>query len=154
VRLAVYQSVVLTLQRQGEKRISDLAHRLERYLTSAGKVPLPHITPTAAAISLFGWFPYPSSNVVAPIEILQCRICERRIGLWSFRKPNPRLFDLANEHLSWCPIRYQEGDKAWWEGSEVLRRETKVVEVGAVGKMLRVSQKLKTRAWREVKVSL
>ena len=101
---------------------------------------------TAAAFALFGWFPYhpnaPSTQVqlqsadstnsgsthptVMQTSMVQCRICERRVGLWAFEPPSipdsqsrsqsraadgaTRTFDLVDEHLDWCPIK---GDREY-----------------------------------------
>ncbi|EIW66006.1 hypothetical protein TREMEDRAFT_72508 [Tremella mesenterica DSM 1558] len=66
------------------------------------------ITPLAAAMSLFGWYPYsPNSPPIAnpsapPSDMVWCRICTRRVGLWVFSQG--RTFDLVSEHLKWCPL--------------------------------------------------
>ncbi len=68
----------------------------------------------ASALALFAWYPYhpnsPSQTHIDPLhisptEILQCRICRRRVGLWSFGASDmgAKAFDLVDEHHDWCP---------------------------------------------------
>lgn len=84
---------------------------------------------------------------------MQCRLCQRRVGLWAFReegqdaKGQGRMFDLVGEHLDWCPIRGDSGDKGkWWEDLPILsdRKGALPVEKGWV----RLSERLAAKPWR------
>ncbi|OCF43041.1 hypothetical protein I317_03134 [Kwoniella heveanensis CBS 569] len=111
------------------------------------------ITDLGANLALFGWYPYyPNAPSLTHItvsntsttaaaggvgaggktEIVSCRFCQRRVGLWSFSSSSAndgtstglitapttpkekeiemeRSFDLVNEHVGWCPIRPRPG---------------------------------------------
>jgi hypothetical protein len=127
--LSQIQSLSSALSRQGDA-ISDLP----------------------ATLALLAWYPHhPNqpgslSSPPLPTEILQCRFCERRVGLWAFRD---RPLDVVEEHLVWCPVRPQisvEGvEKGWWEGTALLSKKRGVKEVG---NWVRVSERLEKKPWR------
>ena len=151
---------------KGEKRLLNLSSSLSIHLTSS---PDPtsldetstHSRPSTAAqaMAFFAWHPYHPNSLGAPsdipllperTEIVQCRICERRVGLWSFRSLS-RAFDLVEEHLVWCPIRASGGERPWWEDCAVLEppRIGIVWEgYGGIKGVLRVSERLERKAWR------
>ena len=125
----------------------NLSTSLKPYLLSGAKLP-----DTAKAMALFGWYPYHpnsptsthiSSNPPQPTDIVHCRICERRIGLWSFRSPE-RCFDLVDEHIAWCPLR----ERDWWEGSILLEPPGGMIWDGGVKAVLRASERLERKRWR------
>ncbi|KLT38976.1 hypothetical protein CC85DRAFT_289006 [Cutaneotrichosporon oleaginosum] len=98
----------------------------------------------ASALALFGWFPYdpsfPTDHVLAhgtPTDIVACRICRRRVGLWSFAPEHGRALDLGAAHVSWCPLRAE----GWWRESALVagRREGILMDPKTLGEMLIVS---------------
>ncbi|GMK53928.1 hypothetical protein CspeluHIS016_0105140 [Cutaneotrichosporon spelunceum] len=104
----------------------------------------------AAALALFGWFPYdptfPTDHVLAhgtPTDIVSCRICRRRVGLWSF---HTRTLDLSAAHVAWCPLRAG----GWWrESALVAPRSAGILDPKALGEMLVVSEDGRPRKkWR------
>jgi hypothetical protein len=139
----------------------NLSSAISRYLptsedpTAFETIPSsPGPSTTALAMALFAWYPYhpnaPSLHIdpSAPprrTEIVQCRICERRVALWSFQ--TNRTFDLVEEHLVWCPT----GQRGWWEGCAVLDPPGmgRIWEgEGGVKGVLRVSERLERKPWR------
>ncbi|RXK39914.1 hypothetical protein M231_02848 [Tremella mesenterica] len=97
------------------------------------------ITPLAAAMSLFGWYPYsPNSPPIAnpsapPSDMVWCRICTRRVGLWVFSQG--RTFDLVSEHLKWCPLGFSGIERVSSDvdnGSFRLDRTTESVSRGSI----------------------
>lgn len=79
----------------------------------------------ASALAFFGWYPLdvagPDATCVQPggagsrTEIVRCRMCLRRIGLWKHVQDDSSM-DVLESHLGWCPIR---GD--WYAGSPSLQ---------------------------------
>ena len=148
---------------QGDKRLANLSASIHRYLSldpPASYPPEMTIAPgapssAAQAMAFFAWYPYHTDSISAHIqphspfrttEIVQCRICERRVGLWSFRMPT-RTFNLVDEHLAWCPIR----DGKWWEDLAVVdpsRDGTIWDGAGGVKGVLKVSARLERKSWR------
>lgn len=92
----------------GPKHISRLITALTRSILDDDN-PQPQITANAAQLAIFGWAPHE----LAP-EVLSCRTCQRRLGLWSFT--SGRQLDLVGEHLGWCPI----GAGEWWESAPLV----------------------------------
>jgi hypothetical protein len=125
---------------QDEKALSNLSTRLTDHLAHINQTTL--ISPLSAALSLFAWYPHPSSA-----EVLHCRVCERRVGLWAFVGEGSREFDLVDEHVGWCPIRTD----GWWVGSEMLRGKRQVLEVHEVRGLIRISEKLERKRWRKTR---
>ncbi|AAW45641.1 expressed protein [Cryptococcus deneoformans JEC21] len=129
--------------------------------SSTFSIPSP-ATDVASQLALFGWFPYhpnyptiqislntPSSRT----EIVCCRICHRRIGLWNFsnEKDGVKRFDVLNEHLVWCPVRIQDGEKEWWSESGLLdgqSTQAKRIGEGGIKGLVKVSEKMEKRSWR------
>jgi hypothetical protein len=120
--------------RLDEKQLNHLLHALTRYITPE---------PTTAELAFFGWSPHPLST-----EIVQCRICQRRLGLWSFSSgtelsdpTGPRegktVLDPVGEHLTWCPL----GMEGWWAQCALLKGGR-----GNVGDVV-VSKGVKRRKW-------
>jgi hypothetical protein len=123
--------------RLSEKQISNLTFALSR-----------HSNPNAkqAELAFFGWSPHALSE-----EIVQCRICQRRVGLWAFtdqtvgrgdtqgmdleRRGNG--LDPVAEHLHWCPL----GIEGWWDNCALLK--------GARGNIgdFTISKTVKRRKW-------
>ncbi|KAK8864692.1 hypothetical protein IAR55_001944 [Kwoniella newhampshirensis] len=143
-----------------EKRLSSLVASLTPHLSAYTHESLSHL---AASLAFFGWYPYhakpPSSTHVAKTDIVSCRICQRRIGLWTFRNTSPvngsserREFDLVNEHLLWCPVRTPEAKehKSWWEGCQLLKGvgEGEIRKEVIAKKWISVSDKLEKKSWR------
>lgn len=125
---------------------SDKAHR--KHATSSTP-----ISSTAAVLAFFGWnvlrpgrsdpvqdgsaTDTPSSGKVVP-DVLRCRICDRKLGLWAFRRtsragkrdtPNsePKALDVLLEHREFCPLRTlaggtvgRQGEGPWWNDAAVL----------------------------------
>ncbi|KGB76705.1 hypothetical protein CNBG_2543 [Cryptococcus deuterogattii R265] len=116
----------------------------------------------ASQLALFGWFPYHPNNPAIQIsldtppsrtEIVCCRICHRRIGLWNFsnEKDGVKQFDVLNEHLVWCPIRIQDGEKEWWSVSGLLggqSTQVKRIEEGDIKDLVKISERMEKRSWR------
>ncbi|WVW84276.1 hypothetical protein I302_106306 [Kwoniella bestiolae CBS 10118] len=134
-------------------------------------------------LSLSGWYPYhpnalPSDHVFlhptnttsetdkaqekgkekekekGKTEIIHCRICQRRIGLWSFSTPpngeEKKGLDPVKEHLNWCPLNHHQqtdGPKPWWEDSPLLREKV-LVEGGINRDWVKLSDKLEKKPWR------
>lgn len=164
------QSLTSSLSRH---RIAEVAE-----VATASYTPLSvpcSLSELAAALALFAWYPYhpnlPSGTLSPephPTEILQCRFCERRVGLWAFRsaqpeqtgqpgQPHPRTFDLVREHLSWCPIRPQitqaGTDRSWWDDTSLLQPKEKgsASHRGGLDEAkgwVRVSERLEKKPWR------
>jgi hypothetical protein len=123
----------LSLQtRLSEKQISNLTFALSRYSTASS---------AQAELAFFGWSPHALSE-----EIVQCRICQRRVGLWAFsnqavgrgdveRRGNG--LDLVAEHLHWCPL----GIDGWWDNCALLKGGR-----GNIGD-LTISKTVKRRKW-------
>ena len=108
---------------------------------------------TAAALAFFAWYPYHPNSLTTdittplhPTDIVSCRICERRVGLWSFRT-DKRVFDFVAEHLVWCPIR-TSSDQAWWEGCDLLKEKRGRDLAKRLRDELRVSERLERKSWR------
>lgn len=159
---------MLKLLLQPEKHLLNLQSRLTTSLLSdeslADPTPTPSLSPEAVAMALFCWYPYHAKSASTtsyipeprsapdPTAIVQCRICERRVGLWSFADgiAGRREFDLENEHLAWCPIRRQGSEAGWWATEGLLtgqRQGTKRIGKGeGLGWM--VSENLEKRKWR------
>ncbi|ORY26312.1 C3HC zinc finger-like-domain-containing protein [Naematelia encephala] len=121
--------------------------------TSISRLSTTSITNLSAALALFAWYPY-HSKTSTPLqidrsvppkrtEIVQCRICQRRVGLWAFKGDVKREMDVCAEHLAWCPVR-QEG---WWETAGLLK-ENKVEWSG--GQWISLSDKLEKKSWRRL----
>lgn len=117
-------SLVPTLS---EKQLAHLVSAVARYITDQDQP-----SSTAIQLALFGWAPHELST-----EILCCRICQRRIGLWSHLPGQGRELDPVGEHVEWCPIR----SASWWSNCPLVkggRADTKAV---------RVSQGVKNPKW-------
>ena len=110
-------------------------------------------------MSLFGWYPYhpndPSGHIdptssPRTTEIVHCRTCQRRVGLWGFKSDlknvekgdldgipvakEPKSFDLLDQHEEWCPLSLLKVKS----GQEVK-----------VGKgWVSVSEKMEKKKWR------
>jgi hypothetical protein len=116
-----------------EKQIQKLLFAISRYTSIGGT--------NTAQLALFGWAPHPLSN-----EILSCRLCQRRVGLWTFL-PSPasaaggdgegKQLDPSGEHLGWCPLR----EEGWWSDCQLLKGGK-----GSVGD-INVGNGVKTRKW-------
>ncbi|RSH86850.1 uncharacterized protein EHS24_005128 [Apiotrichum porosum] len=102
-------------------QLATLAAGLERYAAAVHGATLA-IDPLAAALALFGWYPYdpvaPANHVAeqehghghaqghghaAHTDIVACRLCLRRVGLWTFTataasSDEERKFDVEGEH--------------------------------------------------------
>lgn len=137
-----------------EAQLETMAGALERYAgVRAGTTPSASIPPLAAALALFGWYPYdpvaPSDHVAEPsaastshahaahTDIVACRLCQRRVGLWAFTGTATantdtdsdagdstdiawtRAFDLEGAHRQWCPLR----DGEWWRECPLLEEQ-------------------------------
>ena len=108
------------------------------------------LSPITAAMAFFAWYPYPDGDQVDPsapvderTQIIACRICQRRVGLWNFGES--KSFDLVAQHRDWCPIR--PVGKPWWEDIPLLKGKgrSEVVYKGWVG----LSEKLEKKPWRK-----
>lgn len=116
-----------------EKQVMHLVHALSTHIEppSSGS-----ISAQAAQLALFGWAPHSLSP-----EILGCRICQRRIGLWGFTQPDQdgraRELDPVDEHLGWCPIR----QGSWCDKCPLLSGKRASV------KDIKVSQGVQRRKW-------
>ena len=145
---------------QSLSQLDTLQSHLDRHLDLISPQPAPSHLSTALA--MFAWFPY-HPNAASPghyidtstpstrSEIVSCRICQRRIGLWSFRKDTTpqRVFNLVDEHLEWCPIR---SGVAWWENVEMLKTKdiTGVEGLQGLKGWVKVSDKLEKKSWRRL----
>jgi len=118
--------------RLSEKQIANLTFALSRYSTPS------HIQ---AELAFFGWSPHTLSE-----EIVQCRICQRRLGLWAFSSQTAghgnaekrgNGLDPVAEHLTWCPL----GIEGWWDACALLKGGR-----GNIGD-LTVSKAVKRRKW-------
>lgn len=114
------------------------------------------ISSTAAILVLFGWnvFRPQHSGIAGEVDtiaargsqtdsaivpdVLRCRICDRKVGLWAFRhishpaktdvsKAEPKPLDVIREHREFCPIRTLAGgakdreSQPWWADAAILR---------------------------------
>ena len=111
----------------------------------------------------FAWYPYQpnrSSNAVdlclpaSSTEIVHCRICQRRVGLWAFKgkenesekKQGGGECDLVKEHLSWCPIRQD----SWWTSHPFFGNVPSREGGASVGKgWVKVSERMEKKPWRK-----
>jgi len=89
-----------------------------------------------AQLALFGWAPHPLSS-----EIISCRLCQRRVGLWAFGNGEKAL-DPAGEHLSWCPLAVD----GWWNDCGLLKGGNGNVGNVTVGKGVKRKKWLKSKA--------
>ena len=136
-----------------QTRLNSHASSSDSTLESPSATPSSHASASSAALALFGWYPYSSSGAThidpsKPVEktdIVTCRICQRRIGLWAFTPSSDHnhSLDLVQEHLEWCPIRCS----AWWEGAELLKEKEGLKRVER--DWLRVSELLEEKPWRK-----
>lgn len=110
------------------------------------------ISSTAANMAFFGWNvfrpgssdPVEEQPVTRTVEVdavvpdvLRCKICNRKIGLWAFRHTknsgnggvlNAKALDVVLEHREFCPIRTlssksghdPEDHGAWWTQAAIL----------------------------------
>lgn len=108
----------------------------------------------AAALALFGWYAYdptfPADHVVphgTPTDIVACRLCKRRVGLWTFAPEHGRTLDLAGAHVQWCPL----GTGEWWKECALLRPVPgEQADAKALGEMIVVSESGRPRKrWRK-----
>ena len=121
--------------RLDEKQTNHLVHALSRHTPTASE-------PGAAELALFGWSPHPLS-----IEIVQCRICQRRLGLLAFKDTGDSSgnriasqkagLDPVGEHLTWCPLSVD----GWWAQCALLKGGR-----GNVGDVV-VSKGVRRRKW-------
>jgi hypothetical protein len=133
-------SNLILKSRISEKQINHLTFALSRYTPS---------DPIQAELAFFGWSTHPLSS-----DILQCRICQRRLGLWAFASGSGSQGDNASagegeasrkkegldpvgEHLGWCPLNVE----GWWDECALLK--------GARGNVgdLSVSKGVKRMKW-------
>lgn len=76
----------------------------------------------AAALAFFAWYPFDATQDSSCVqaggrtEIVRCRLCLRRIGLWKHVREGTQM-DVLDSHLDWCPVR--SGD--WYVGSPILQ---------------------------------
>ncbi|WRT66677.1 uncharacterized protein IL334_003637 [Kwoniella shivajii] len=125
------------------------------------------VSSSSAILALFGWFPYypnaPCTKVTVgsnpETDIIHCRICQRRIGLWSFLdipseqndKAKRKTLDLVDEHLNWCPLSGYS--KEWWEGCLLIREKSPALIGGTIKKdWVILSDKLEKKPWRRTKI--
>lgn len=117
-----------------DKQLAHLLFSLSRYVDLPD--PAVAVAGPSAQLALFGWAPHDLSS-----EILSCRICQRRIGLWSFSHSQSqgggRGLDPIHEHLGWCPVRSSE----WWKACPIITGKRATV------KDLKVSQGVHRRKW-------
>ncbi|WWC62221.1 uncharacterized protein I303_104816 [Kwoniella dejecticola CBS 10117] len=131
-------------------------------------------------LAFFGWYPYhpnspsTSDHVVSPnssdnnikkgkTDIIHCRICSRRIGLWTYtptEKTNDsdttageKGLDLVKEHSTWCPLHHRHGQgQGYWESSYLLKEKSSSGIETSVATSFRdwvkVSDKLEKKPWR------
>jgi hypothetical protein len=144
--------VRLVERRANYQSSSQLGHLALR-LGSRDDTP---VSSFAAALALFCWYPFHPNGAPQTVsdtptrtDIVQCRLCERRVGLWAFRAAakESRVFDLVEEHLAWCPIRDQQAARKWWEGLPILREKETRVSAGK-GWIL-VSGRMDVKPWRK-----
>lgn len=141
---------------QTDAQQSSLVTSLSRHLDTPPSA-------LAANMAWFAWYPYQpniSSNAVdpttpaSPTDIVHCRVCQRRVGLWAFRRGEVRSgkkydgeFDLVKEHLSWCPFRHD----SWWTSESLLRGESEAKRGAIVGRgWVKVSDRMEKKPWRRV----
>ena len=145
---AFYRDLDLFLQTPTQE--TTLQTRLNAQASFSGSAVSP-ASISSAALALFGWYPYASSGLTyinpsqeaAKTDVVSCRICHRRIGLWTFNASSDRSFDLVQEHLEWCPIRCT----TWWDGAELLREKEGITHVDR--EWLKVSELLEEKPWRK-----
>ncbi|RSH89044.1 hypothetical protein EHS25_002706 [Saitozyma podzolica] len=172
------QILAASLSRHRTAEVAEVAEVTEVATASDTPLSVPRsLSELAATLALFAWYPYhpnlPSGTLSPkprPTEILQCRFCERRVGLWAFRpgqlgqsgqsgQSHPRTFDLVGEHLSWCPIRPQithagtGTERAWWDDTSLLQPKEKGTAshrggLEEVKGWVRVSERLEKKPWR------
>lgn len=94
----------------------------------------------------------PTTGPFVP-DVLRCRICDRKIGLWAFRRTlrtgkednsnsGLKALDVLLEHREFCPIRTlagstggTEGERSWWSDAAILHES----QIGSMREeMLRV----------------
>jgi hypothetical protein len=132
---------------------NDVAKVLSRRNHASSSTP---ISSTAAILAFFGWNVYRpqdlggdskgdtttarngSTDVTIVPDVLRCRICDRKLGLWAFRhsrhssqtalpKAVPKPLDVIREHREFCPIRTLAAGTAikpsqpWWADAAILQ---------------------------------
>lgn len=128
-----------------------------------GDAPESSIGAFTTAAAVFGWYPYQPNQVskeqdssyspyVDPAspphrtEIVSCRLCQRRVGLWTFREGKERVFDMLKEHLDWCPIRSTPQDE-WWRRIGRPKEHSSTAKEGLLG-WVKLSDKMEKKPWR------
>jgi len=149
----VLSSIALTSQ--SSQQAQHLAASLQHSKTSSDEA-VPKVTDVAFALALFAWYPYQPNGSSTHIttesmgssDIVQCRICRRRVGLWQFArdKSQVRPFDLVNEHVKWCPMRPDYGGE-WWNDAGPLKPKEGGARKQGVG-WIKLSSKLERKSWR------
>lgn len=124
------------------------------------------ISSTAAVLTFFGWNvlrpgrpdsiqtnistkPKNTGSIVP--DVLRCRICERKIGLWAFRRTlrtakednanfTSKALNVLLEHREFCPIRTLAGNMAptggempWWSDAAILHES----QIGGIREKMR-----------------
>ncbi|WVR06744.1 hypothetical protein IAU60_003779 [Kwoniella sp. DSM 27419] len=181
---------------QSDNLVSTLSHHASPSASASASASTSSsaISTTTAQMALFGWYPYypnepsdhitpvraasetqtassaPAQPTVRRTDIIHCRICQRRIGLWAFARRPPgdnsaqqdsrsssaeaaRTLDLVDEHLSWCPIRPASRGKGqeWWTGCALLeqRSDATASPISRPSKgWVAISDKLEKKPWR------
>ena len=139
---------------QTNSEVRSLQANLARHVD-----PVELFSDFATAAAWFGWYPYHPHSALyidtaqEPVstDMVSCRACERRIGLWAFKtsaNSMEKRFDLLGEHFGWCPIKVG----TWWAGSGLLRDRSEVPEVNgeavSTRGWLKVSEKMEKKPWR------
>ncbi|KAL1411369.1 hypothetical protein Q8F55_002325 [Vanrija albida] len=143
------------------EQLDALAAALQAYGADRAEpgAVLPPLDALAAALALFGWYPYDPGFAAAadhvtpgsgtPTDIVACRICQRRVGMWAFqpRDGAAKVFDLQREHVAWCPLRADD----WWRECVRLRPLGEVEREGAVDIAALLVSERPAKRWRRAR---
>ncbi|KAI9639164.1 C3HC zinc finger-like-domain-containing protein [Dioszegia hungarica] len=129
-----------------------------------------HVSSFAAVLAVFCWYPFHPNGPAHTLsdeagsrrtDMVQCRLCERRIGLWAHRNSfggrsglewtKGRTFDVLEEHLAWCPVRETIQGKGWWEDLALLKEKEKGDSAGTKG-WITLSGKMEVKPWRRARI--
>ncbi|WWC69866.1 uncharacterized protein I206_103809 [Kwoniella pini CBS 10737] len=115
-------------------------------------------------LAFFGWYPYYPNKLSDHIQIqdssentnnkqnkqtdiIHCRICSRRIGVWTFIEKKPQKMNLLKEHLNWCPLNQTSENQKWWINSNLINEYSPIDFTKSIN-WIKISDHLEKKPWR------